>query len=109
MPPKATKKWGQFNKDLLAKLTHWQLINITNTTLENIKQVRLAHFWHCNPLNFCQNFRDYLASFDLEIEYSGARRSNDQGKLRRLFLLILSSIRASSNALPPPPPIIFSA
>ena len=85
MPPKATKKWGQFDKDLLAKLIHRQLIVITDTSLKNIERVRVAHFWHRNPHNFRHNFRDYLAAFDLEVEYSGAQRRESGGKLQRLF------------------------
>ena len=85
MPPKATKKWGQADRDLLAKLIHRQQINITDTSLNNIEQVRIAHFRHPDPKNFRRNFRDYLAAFDLEVEYSGARRCESGGKLRRLF------------------------
>ena len=88
MPPKATKKWGQFDKDLLAKLIHQQLIDITDTSLENIEQVRVAHFWHHDPHNFRRNFRNNLAAFDLEVEYSGARRRESGGKLRCLFSAI---------------------
>ena len=77
--------WGQFDKDLLAKLIHRQLIVITDTSLKNIERVRVAHFWHRNPHNFRHNFRDYLAAFDLEVEYSGAQRRESGGKLQRLF------------------------
>jgi hypothetical protein len=84
MPPKATKKWGQFDKDLLAKLIHRQLIDITYTSLKNIERVRAAHFWHRDPHSFRRNFRDYSTAFDLEVEYSGARRRESGGKLLRL-------------------------
>ena len=103
MPTKETKYWGQFDKDLLAKLIHRQLIDITNTSLWNIEQVRLAHFWHRDPLNFRHNFCSYSATFDLEIEYSGAQWSKGGVKLRHLYLLVLPSIYASSNTLSPPP------
>jgi hypothetical protein len=89
MPPKATtktKNWGQADRDLLVNLTNRQLIDITDTTYKNIEQVRDLHFWHWDKKNFRRNFRDYLAAWDLEIEYSGARRNG--GKMRRLILLI---------------------
>jgi hypothetical protein len=53
MPPKATtktKKWGQADRDLLADLTNRQLI--TETSRQNIKQVRDLHFWHHDRENF---------------------------------------------------------
>jgi len=86
MPPKATKNWGQVDKDLLANLVNRQLIDITDTTHQNIEEVRDLHFRHCNKRNFRRNFRDYLAAWDLEIEYSGGRRNG--GKMRCLILLI---------------------
>ena len=46
MPPKATKNWGQADRDLLADLTNRQLIDITDTTHQNIEQVRDLHFRH---------------------------------------------------------------
>jgi len=72
--PKATtktKNWGQADKDLLADLVNRQLIDITDTTHQNIEQVGDLHFRHRDKKNFCRNFRDYLAAWDLEIEYSG--------------------------------------
>ncbi len=56
------KEWGQADKDLLNNLINRQLINITDTSLDNIKQVRAAHFWHCNKRNFRRNFRDFAAA-----------------------------------------------
>ncbi len=94
MPPKATtktKKWGQADRDLLANLTNRQLIDITDTSLQNIEQVRELHFRHRDKKNFRRNFRDYSAAWDLEIEYSGARRNG--GKMLRLILLIFSPAR----------------
>jgi hypothetical protein len=86
MPKKATKSWGQADKDRLANLINGHQIDITDTTLPNIKQVRLAHFRHRDTENFRRNFRDYLAAWDLEVEYSGARHNG--GKLRRMILFI---------------------
>jgi hypothetical protein len=90
MLPKATtrtKKWGQADRDLLVDLTNRQLIDITDTSLQNIEQVRDLHFWHRDKKNFRTNFRNYSAAWDLEIEYSGARRNG--GKMRRLIFLII--------------------
>jgi len=106
MPPKATKNWGQADKDLLADLVNRQLIDITDTTHQNIKQVRDLHFWHRDKRNFRRNFHDYSAAWDLKIEYSGARRN--RSKMQRL-LLSFFCLLASSNvvSLPPPPVVLF--
>jgi hypothetical protein len=98
MPPKATttsssKKWGQADRDLLANLTNRQLIDITDTSYQNIEQVRDLHFRHHDKKNFRNNFRNYSAAWDLEIEYSGARRNEGEGKMRRLILLIFLPAR----------------
>ena len=62
-------------------------------------------FGHRDKRNFRRNFRDYLAAWYLEIEYSGARRN--RGKMLRLILLI-PCLYTSTNALPPsPPPSIY--
>ncbi len=94
MPPEATsktKKWGQANKDILANLVNRQLVDITDTSHQNIEQVRDLHFHHRNKQNFRRDFRDYSAAWDLEIEYSGARCNG--GKMLRLLLLILLPVR----------------
>ena len=107
MPPKATKaikSWGQSDRDLLTNLTNRQLIDITDTTHQNIKQIRDLHFQHRDKKNFRRNFRDYSAAWDLEIENSSARRNG--GKMRRLTLLIFC-LHTSSNASLPPPPVVL--
>jgi hypothetical protein len=94
MPPKATiktKKWGQADRDLLADLTNRQLIDITDTSLQNIEQVRDLHFCHRDKKNFRTNFRNYSAAWDLKVKYCGARRNG--GKIRRLILLIFLPAR----------------
>jgi hypothetical protein len=93
MPPKTTKNWGQADRDLLADLTNRQLIDITDTSYQNIEQVRDLHFRHRDKKNFRNYFRNYSAAWDLEIEYSGARRNEGEGKMRRLILLILLPAR----------------
>ncbi len=88
MPPTAAagvKKWGQADKDRLNSLINRQLINITDTSLSNIEQVRQAHFCHCDIRNFRQKFCNFAAAWALEIEYSGARRREHGGKLRCLI------------------------
>jgi hypothetical protein len=87
MPPKAkattkTKKWGQANRDLLVDLTNRQLIDITDTTHKYIEQERDLHIRHHDKKNFCRNFHNYSAVWDLKIEYSGAR--HNRGKMRCL-------------------------
>ncbi len=74
MPPKeakSSKNWGQADRDLLEDLTNRELIDITDTTYQNIEQVRDLHFRHRNKKIFCKNFRSYSEAWDLEIEYSG--------------------------------------
>ena len=94
MPPKSTtKNWGQADRDLLADLTNRQLIDITDTSHQNIEQVRDLHFRHRDKKNFRKNFRNYSAAWDLEIEYSGAQRNEGEGKMRRLILLIFLPVR----------------
>jgi hypothetical protein len=88
MPPKSTKNWGQADRDLLADLTNRQLIDITDTSYQNIEQVRDLHFRHRDKKNSRNNFRNYSAAWDLEIEYSGTRHNEGEGKMRRLILLI---------------------
>ena len=104
MPPKATKNWGQANRDLLADLTNRQLIDITDTTHQNIEQVRDLHFRHRDKRTIRRNFRKYSAAWDLEIEYSSARRN--RGKMQHLILLI-SCLYTSTNALPPSPSTVL--
>jgi hypothetical protein len=88
MPEKATKNWGQADKDLLNDLINRQQIDITDTSLDNIERVRAAHFRHRDKRNFRRNFRDFAAAWDLEIEYSGARRRESGGKMRRFIINI---------------------
>ena len=86
MPPKeakSTKNWGQADRDLLEDLTNRQLIDITDTTYQNIDQVRDLHFRHRDKKNFRKNFRNYSAAWDLKIKYGGARCN--RGKMRRLI------------------------
>jgi hypothetical protein len=77
MPPKTTtktKKWGQ-----VTDLIQAGLVDIEDLSLDNIDTVRQDHFRHCSVKNFCQNYKDFSAAFDLKAEYSGARR-NKGGK-----------------------------
>jgi hypothetical protein len=105
MPPKEINKsrnWGQADKDHLAELINTQQIDITDISYQNIEQVRDLHFRHRSKHNFRRNFRDYSAAWDLEIEYSGARRRKG-GKMLR-FSLIFLPLFASTYAFPSPLP-----
>ena len=88
MPPKTTNKtknWGQADRDLLSELIHTGQVDIGDLSLENIEAVREEHFRHRDIRDFCQNFKDFSAAFDLEAEYSGARRNEGgDGKLRQV-------------------------
>jgi hypothetical protein len=92
MSTNKVRPWGQTDKDLLNDLINRQLINITDTSLSNIEQVRNAHFRHRDKRTFRQNFRDFAAAWDLEIEYSGAQWRESGGKLWRLFSAFLYNL-----------------
>ena len=90
MPPKATKNWGQANRDILVNLTNRKLIDITDTTHQNIKQVRDLHFRH----------RDKRKSAVISeiIQQSGTSTLNSSaqrngGKMRCLILMIFLPAR----------------
>ena len=85
MQPKAKKNWGQSDKDLIVDLVNRQLIDLTDTTLPNMDQVRQAHFWHHGLRNFRRNYRDFSSAWDLEIEYSGAGCIGRGGKMMIFF------------------------
>jgi hypothetical protein len=93
MPPKAatkTKKWGRADKDRLYDLIQAGLVDIEDLSLNNINTVRQEHFCHRTVKNFCRNYKDFSAAFNLEAEYSGARHNEGgEGKLRRLILFTI--------------------
>jgi hypothetical protein len=83
------KPWGKADKKKLTDfINEWQ-INITNTSLSNIEQVRNLHFCLHEARNFRRNFHVFLAAWDLEVEYSGARRIEGGAMMGHLLLLIL--------------------
>ena len=109
MPPKeakSTKNWGQADRDLLEDLTNRQLIDISDTTYQYIKQVRDLHFRHRDKKIFYKNFHNYSAAWDIKIEYSGARRNG--GKMRRSILIMLCQFTSTTTLHPPPPPLSIS-
>jgi len=62
MPPKeakSTMNWGQANRDLLADLINRQLIDITDTSYQNIEQVRDLHFRHRDKKNLQRGTSKY--------------------------------------------------
>jgi len=74
-PPPEAKKWGQADEDILYELVkYYNEINIGDTSLATIEHIRRAHFQHRSSENFCRNFRNYVARYDLEHLYRGARR-----------------------------------
>ena len=85
MSTNKVRPWRQADEDHLNALINWQLIDITDTSLSNIEQVRNAHFCHRDTRNFRQNFRYFAVAQDLKIEYSSAQRHESGGKLHRLF------------------------
>jgi hypothetical protein len=93
MPPKATiktKKWGQSDKDNLTDLIQAGLVDIKNLSLNNIDTVRQDHFRHGSGKNFCQNFKDFSAAFNLDAQNSGTRcNKGGRGKLRCMVLIII--------------------
>ena len=93
MPPKATNKtknWGEPDRDHLYDLIQTGQVDIGDLSLENIEAVRQEHFRHRDIRNFCQNFKDFSAAFDLEAEHRGTRRiGGGEGKLRCMVLIII--------------------
>ncbi len=93
MPPKAatkTKKWGRANKDCLYDLIQAGLVDSDDLSLNNINAVRHEHFCHRPVKNFCQNYKDFAAAFDLETNHSSMQcNKGGKGKLRRLILFII--------------------
>jgi hypothetical protein len=74
----SNKKWGKVNRAALAKLVHDGDMDINNLSTNNIDAVRKEHFCHREKKNFHRNFHDFAATYDLEVEYSGARRREDK-------------------------------
>ncbi len=94
MPPKAatkTKKWGIADKDRLYDLIQAGLVNTEDISPDNINAVRQEHFCHRAVKNFCQNYKDFSAAFNLEAEYTSGTQRNEggKGKLRRLILFTI--------------------
>ena len=94
-----TKNWGKVNRAALARLVHDRDVDINNLSYKNIDTVRSEHFCHRNKKNFCRNFHDFAATFDLESKYSGARRRG--GKTMHFSLLYISGHLKSA------PPILI--
>ena len=96
-PPPKAKKWGQADEDILYELLKYDEIDIGDTSLPTIERIRRAHFQHRSSENFRRNFRNYVARYDLEHSYRGARRrAAEEGKLSVCFVLIFNSISLDS-------------
>ncbi len=87
MPPKPrTKQWGHEDKKCLFNLVKTDAIDITDTSLKNIQGVQQAYFSHWVSRIFRRNFCNFVASLNLETEYSSARQ-HKAGKLRILYFI----------------------
>ncbi len=73
-----TKKWGTVDRAALVKLVHDGDVDINDLSTAHIDAVQKEHFCHRDKKNFRRNYRDFAATFDLEAEYSGARRRADK-------------------------------
>lgn len=97
-PPPKAKKWGQADEDILYELLKYDEIDIGDTSLPTIERIRRAHFQHRSSENFRRNFRNYVARYDLEHSYRGARRrAAEEGRLSVCFVLIIKSISLGIN------------
>jgi hypothetical protein len=85
-----TKNWGKAGKAALARLVHDGDMGINNLAYENMDIVGKEYFCHRDKKNFSHIFRDFAATFNLEAEYSGARRR--RGKMIRFSLLFYSGL-----------------
>jgi hypothetical protein len=95
-----TKIWGKVNRAALTRLVHDRDVDINNLSYKNIDAVGEEYFCHCDKKNFRCNFRDFAATFDLEAEYSRARRK--RGKTMRFLLSYIS------GHLKTPPPTLLN-
>ncbi len=93
-----TKKWGKVNKAALTRLVHNGDMDINDLSNNNIDNVGKEYFCHRKKKNFCRNFRDFAATFELEAEYSGARRRGGKTMGFSLFYI--------SGHLKTPPPTL---
>jgi hypothetical protein len=94
-----TKNWGKVDKAAPARLVHNGDVDINDLSYKNIDAVGSEHFCHRDKTNFCRNFRDFAATFNLKAEYSGARRRG--GKTMHFSLLYISGHLKS-----PPPTLV---
>ena len=74
------KKWGKIDRRALTNLIKEGEVNITNLTAPYINTVHSNFFSPHDKRNFCSNFRDFAAAWDLEAEYSRARRQESAGE-----------------------------
>jgi hypothetical protein len=74
------KKWGKVDRIALTDLIKEGEVDITNLTSAYIDKVNSDFFPHRDKRNFRRNYRDFVAAWDLEAEYSGARRQASAGE-----------------------------
>jgi hypothetical protein len=95
---RSTKKWGKVDRANLARLVHDGDVDINDLTYGHINAFGIENFCHHDKNNFCCNFRDFVATFNLKAEYRGARRRG--GKTMRFSLFYIS------GHLKTPPPTL---
>ena len=70
------KPWGKVDKAALHKLVADDLVDIENTSFENIDNVREQFFPHRELRNFRRNFANLSQAFDLNAALEGDQRAN---------------------------------
>jgi hypothetical protein len=86
MPPKPkAKQWGTADKKFFLNLIKDNKVDIFDTFLKNIEDIRKEYFSHRDSKNFCRNFQDFAATLDLETKYRGARQ-REASKVTIFFL-----------------------
>ena len=97
----SNKYWGKVDKAALASLVEDGDINISDTSLEYTASIHSDYFSHHDLRNFRRNSRFFLAAFDPEAEYAGARQRNG-GNCTSLFVVIFMRVRVPLiPSLPP--------
>ena len=75
MPPKL-KSWGDDVRAILDGLVRDGKVDIYNTELAHIDNVRVKHFTERTLKRFRNNYQKFAAEYNVETEFNGARRHN---------------------------------
>jgi hypothetical protein len=95
----SNKNWGKADIAALARLVHNRDVDIKNLSSNYIAAVGKEYFCHQSKKNFCRNFCNFAATFNLEAKYSRARRR--EGKSMGFPLLYYSGLLST-----PTPPLV---